>query len=90
MRGRFWPGLGLLIFAGTAVASAQTQPAAPPPASLQVLVEQVQALFPKVDGEVLEVQGKTVTLGLGRKDGVLAGVELALYREGRELKHPRT
>jgi len=95
MRGRFWPGLGLSILAGTAVASAQTQPAPLPsassqPASLQVLVEQVLALFPKVDGEILEVQGKTITLALGKKDGVLAGVELALYREGRELKHPKT
>ncbi|MGH7354975.1 MAG: FG-GAP repeat domain-containing protein, partial [Candidatus Rokuibacteriota bacterium] len=27
---------------------------------------------------------------LGRRDGVLTGVELAVYREGRELKHPRT
>src|SRR5713101_863674 len=88
MRGRFWPGLGLLILAGTAAASAQTQPAPPP--SLQALVEQVLALFPKVDGEVLEAQGKTITLGLGKKDGVLPGVELSLYREGRELKHPKT
>src|SRR5258707_1227509 len=70
---------------GSGTSGAQT--AAP---SLGVLVDQVQALFPKVDGEVIEVQNGTVTLGLGSKDGLVAGVELALYRQGRELKHPKT
>ena len=55
-----------------------------------VLVDQVQALFPKVDGEVIEVQNGTVTLALGSRDGLVAGVELALYRQGRELRHPKT
>jgi hypothetical protein len=76
--------LCLLLF-GATPASAQT---APP--TLGVLVEQVVALFPKVDGEIIEVQGSTVTLALGRRDGLVAGVELALYREGRELRHPKT
>jgi len=58
--------------------------------SLGVLVDQVQALFPKVDGEVIEVQNGMVTLGLGSRDGLVAGVELALYRQGRELRHPKT
>jgi hypothetical protein len=70
---------------GSGTSGAQT--AAP---SLGVLVDQVQALFPKVDGEVIEVQNGTVTLGLGSKDGLVPGVELALYRQGRELKHPKT
>jgi hypothetical protein len=55
-----------------------------------VLVDQVQALFPKVDGEVIEVQNGAVTLSLGSKDGLVPGVELALYRQGRELRHPKT
>ena len=63
-------------------------PDAPP--SLRLLVDQVVALFPKVEGEVIEVQGKTLTLSLGRRDGLPAGIELALYREGRELRHPKT
>ena len=58
--------------------------------SLGVLVDQVQALFPKVDGEVIEVQNGAVTLALGSKDGLVPGVELALYRQGRELRHPKT
>src|SRR5256886_13100228 len=78
------PVLALLLLAA-AGASAQT---APP--TLGVLVNQILALLPKVDGEVLEVQGTTVTLSLGQRDGLVAGVELTAYREGRELRHPKT
>ena len=75
--------LSLLVLAATVGASAQT-------ATLGVLVNQILALFPKVDGEVLEVQGTTVTLSIGQRDGLVAGVELTAYREGRELRHPKT
>ncbi len=78
-------GLIVLILAAAAAVSAQT---APP--TLGVLVNQVQALFPRVNAEVLEVQGGTVTLSIGQRDGLPAGIELSLYREGRELRHPRT
>ena len=75
----------LLILAAALTASAQT---APP--TLGVLVNQVVALFPRVNAEVIEVQGGTVTLSVGQRDGLVAGIELSLYREGRELRHPRT
>src|SRR5256886_6702795 len=75
----------LLLVLAVAGASAQTSPP-----TLGVLVNQVLALFPKVDGEILEVQGSTLTLGLGQRDGLVAGVELTAYREGRELRHPKT
>jgi hypothetical protein len=77
---------GLIVLALTAVtATAQTTPS-----SLGVLVDQVLGLFPKVDGDVVEVTNGAVTLSLGRKDGLVAGIELSVYREGRELRHPRT
>jgi hypothetical protein len=76
--------VSLLVLAA-ASASAQT---APP--TVGVVINQVLALFPKVDGEILEVQGTTLTLGLGQRDGLVAGVELTAYREGRELRHPKT
>src|SRR6266851_2440707 len=75
----------LVAAAGTGTAGAQTMPP-----SLGVLVDQVLALFPKVDGEVIEVQDGTITLALGSRDGLISGVELALYRQGRELRHPKT
>src|SRR2546430_1608780 len=77
--------LALLLLAAAGASSAQT---APP--TLGVLVNQVLALFPKVNGEVLEVQGTTLTLSLGQRDGLVVGVELTAYREGRELRHPKT
>ncbi|HXH81944.1 MAG TPA: hypothetical protein VNN07_03350 [Candidatus Tectomicrobia bacterium] len=81
--------LGVALLAAVATTAAQT--ASPTsPASIGLLAEQVLALFPKLDGDVIEAQGSTVTLSLGRKDGLVQGIELALYREGRELRHPRT
>ena len=75
-------GLAFLGLTASA-ATAQTSP-------IGVLVDQILSLFPKVDGDVLEVQDSTVTLSLGKKDGLTPGVELSVYREGRELRHPRT
>jgi len=75
----------LLVVLAAVGATAQTGPS-----SIGVLVEQVLGLFPKVDGDVVEVSGQAVTLSLGRKDGLVAGIELSVYREGRELRHPRT
>ena len=57
---------------------------------MTVLADQLVDLFPKVEGDVLEVQDGTLTLGVGRKDGARRGLELALFREGREIKHPKT
>ena len=79
-------GLALVAVAIlTLTADAQTSPS-----SISVLVDQVRDRFPKVDGDVVEVQDKTVTLSLGKKDGLSAGIELSVYREGRELRHPKT
>jgi hypothetical protein len=77
-------GLALLTLVA-ATATAQTTPS-----SLTVLVDQVLGLFPKVDGDIVEAGSGTVTLSLGRKDGLVSGIELSVYREGRELRHPRT
>jgi hypothetical protein len=80
-----------LLTLTAAPAAAQPRPReAPPTAPLALLVDQVLALFPKVEGEVIEVQGTSVTLSVGRRDGLQAGVEMELFREGRELRHPKT
>jgi hypothetical protein len=77
--------LGLILLATVASAAAQT-----PANAIGVLVDQVLALYPKLDGDVVEATGGTVTLSLGRREGLTAGLELSVYREGRELRHPRT
>lgn len=62
----------------------------PTAASLTALVDQLVDLFPKVSGEVIEVRGESLTLDAGKRQGVRPGLELEVYREGREIKHPKT
>jgi hypothetical protein len=82
-----------VLVAGSA--SAQSQ-ATPPPsgptgsAPMTALVEQLMDLFPKFDGDVLEVRNGVLTLGSGVKVGARPGLEVELFRAGREIKHPRT
>ncbi len=85
----------LLIWLAALPDSGQTQgqraPAQPVMAApLTALVHQLIELFPKVQGEVLEVRDSTVTLDIGLRDGARAGLEVDLFREGGEIKHPRT
>src|SRR5207248_9369202 len=80
--------LGLVVL--TVAALALTADAQTPSSSIDALVSQVLALFPKVDGDVIEVKDATVTLSLGKKDGLAAGIDLQVYRPGRELRHPKT
>lgn len=58
--------------------------------SLDALVAEIAAYFPRVQAEVKEVQGDRLTIGLGSKDGLQAGVLLTLWREGKEIVHPVT
>jgi hypothetical protein len=97
---RFLTGLALALLLGPlAIALAQPKSGpsdaqAPGPAGptvpATVLADQLVDLFPKVEGDVLEVQGDTVVLSAGRKDGIRPGLEMGLFREGREIKHPKT
>jgi len=83
----------LAILCGVSLPWAQTPARQAPTASsapLQAIVNQIVALFPRVAGDVIEVQGTTVTLSVGKRDGVVSGMELQLLREGRELRHPKT
>ena len=87
-----------LLAGGASLGFAQQRPApADPPGQapgptvpMTVLADQLVDLFPKIEGDVLEVRDGTLTLGVGRKDGARRGLELALFREGREIKHPKT
>ena len=81
-----------LLVAGSASAQSQTTPPPGPVTSapMTALVEQLLDLFPKFEGEVLEVRPGALTLGAGAKAGARPGLDVELYREGREIKHPRT
>ena len=84
----------VLLLAGIAWGQPQGQTPAPstPPvaAPLTALVDELVSLFPKVQGEVVEVRDTTLTLDVGKKDGARTGLEIELFREGREIKHPKT
>lgn len=60
------------------------------PLSFKVLADQLTALFPAIQTDVVEVTDSRVILSAGRSQGVQPGLELVGYREGRELIHPRT
>src|SRR5713226_1015737 len=85
-------GMILAVMNGRAQTSAPSTSQAPgaPPVSLSALIDQTVALFPRVDAEVLEVQGRNVTLSVGRASGIQPGLILEVVREGREIRHPRT
>ena len=75
MKPRAIRGLALGVAVFTLAVLTLTAAAQTSPSSIGVLVEQVLALFPKVDGDVLEVKDQTVTLSLGKKDGLAAPLE---------------
>lgn len=60
------------------------------PLSFKVLADQIAALFPAIQTDVVEVSDSRVILSAGRSQGAQPGLELVGYREGRELIHPRT
>ncbi len=98
MRTRLREVVPLLLLAVFTAASASAQsPAAPTPppgpassAPMTALVEQLLDMFPKFEGEVLEVRPGALTLSAGAKAGARPGLDVELFREGREIKHPRT
>jgi len=58
--------------------------------SVDDLAYAIAAYFPKVQGGITAVQGDRLTLALGEKNGIMPGMELTLWREGREILHPTT
>jgi hypothetical protein len=73
---------------GQSASQAPAESAAP--LSFKVLADQLAALFPAIQTDVVEVSDARVILAAGRGQGAQPGLELIGYREGRELIHPRT
>jgi hypothetical protein len=84
--------LVLVVAVGASAQTKAQQPPAGPTTSapMVALVDQLLDLFPTVQGEVLEVRDGGLTLGAGAKAGARPGLEVELYREGREIRHPKT
>jgi FG-GAP-like repeat len=58
--------------------------------SLDRLSTEIVDLFPKVEGDVVKVQGNEAFVTLGAPDNIREGMELSVVRKGEEFKHPLT
>jgi hypothetical protein len=58
--------------------------------SLERLSAEIVNLFPKVEGDVVKVQGNEAFITLGAPDNIREGMELSVVRKGDEFKHPLT
>ena len=58
--------------------------------SVDELAGAIAAYFPKIQGVITAIQNDKLTLTLSKKDGVTPGMELTLWRDGREILHPQT
>jgi hypothetical protein len=79
-------GLAALAVLAASLAAAQSIP----PLSFSSLVDQAVAAFPQLEGDVADVQGGTLTLVLSAPEAARPGLQLEVFREGREIRHPRT
>ena len=58
--------------------------------SLDRIVDQIDSMFPPVEGVVVSLQGKDVLLDLKQGDPIKPGDKLKLIRFGEEIYHPVT
>ncbi len=77
----------LLVAAGVSV---QAQGPGQMGRSLDRLAAEMADLFPKLEGDVVKVEGDQVFIALGAPDQIREGMELSLVRRGEEFKHPLT
>jgi FG-GAP-like repeat len=87
----FWLSLSawcsvLMALGGALEAKAQGQLSR----SLERLSTEIVNLFPKVEGDVVKVQGNEAFITLGAPDNIREGMELSVVRKGEEFKHPLT
>ncbi|MBI2883334.1 MAG: hypothetical protein HYY11_05450 [Candidatus Methylomirabilis oxyfera] len=56
----------------------------------KVVAERLAAAFPRVEGLIVGFEGDLVLIDRGTAAGVVQGMELDVFREGEEFKHPLT
>jgi hypothetical protein len=79
-----------VLFFGPAAFAAEKPLGAEEFTSVEELALALSSYFPKVQGEVKTVQGDRLTLALGRNEGLIPGMVLTLWRDGKEVIHPVT
>jgi hypothetical protein len=92
-RQNLWRGLCIvaasLLVGGAGAGAAEQQEPAFGGAAAEI-AERIAAAFPKVSGQVIGLERERVLVDLGAKDQVIPGLELQVYREGEDFKHPYT
>ncbi|MBI2902106.1 MAG: hypothetical protein HYY12_00765 [Candidatus Methylomirabilis oxyfera] len=56
----------------------------------RVVADRLAAAFPRVEGMIIGFEGDQVLIDRGTANGVFQGMELEVFREGEEFKHPLT
>jgi len=56
----------------------------------RAVAEKLVAAFPRVEGMIVEVENEQVLIDRGSAHGVFQGMELEVFREGKEFRHPLT
>lgn len=85
---KMWLAVVILATLGTGTPAWAEEPAYGTAAG--EIAARIAAAFPKVTGRVIGLERERVLLDLGAKDQVIPGLELQVYREGQEFKHPYT
>ncbi len=57
-------------------------------ATFGLMLQEVVAAFPAVEGLVVAVDGDRIFLDLAERDGVQSGQEFTIYRKGEVFRHP--
>ena len=56
----------------------------------RVVADRLAAAFPRVEGLIIGFEDDQILIDRGAADGVFQGIELEVFREGEEFKHPLT
>jgi len=78
--------LAALVVAGPAEAGIADQVGA----TFGLMLQEVVAAFPPIEGLVVQVDGESIYMDLSRKDGVLPGQEFTIFRKGEVFRHPNS
>jgi hypothetical protein len=76
----------IVVLAGPAQAGIADQVGA----TFGLMLEDVVAAFPPIEGLVVQVDGESLYMDLAKKDGVQAGQEFTVFRKGETFRHPGT
>jgi hypothetical protein len=78
--------LAALVLAGPAHAGIADQVGA----TFGLMLQEVVAAFPPIEGLVVQVDGESIYMDLSKKDGVLLGQEFTVFRKGEVFHHPNS